>query len=383
MQAWPRAEGFLFPGLTIAALAVVGVAGPWEGWRDRRLADPVRIAPLLCCGVFIALAAALLLGYSIRLPFSKITSFARTLMIAAAAAAIALGGVARTRAPRSIHGCARRRRGSRSSRIRRGDVVRARHPRHGPHGRGLERLCLRSTITCPATTACGCRPDTRPSHRSASPRSPAAAPPRSTRATGAREPCRRGADPRRGDRRAYSHQSELDVVHATRRSRRCPRCSTSASRRRPCTHTSRSCPASAALLELPLGEPAFDVRYMYYSTTHWRRLVNGYSGGEPREYQSLAEALKDTDPRPARAWGRAPRVALPPTSSCTKRSTRITADRACPHGCGRAARARSRSSAGTTCSPSAESRSGHPSRFLAGRGPLAAGRTQFLPTFGG
>jgi len=30
-------------------------------------------------------------------------------------------------------------------------------------------------------------------------------------------------------------------------------------------------PSSAIVLELPLGEPAFDVRYMFYSTTHWRR----------------------------------------------------------------------------------------------------------------
>ena len=35
-------------------------------------------------------------------------------------------------------------------------------------------------------------------------------------------------------------------------------------------------PAGSVIVELPLGEPAFDVRYMYYSTRHWRRLVNGY-----------------------------------------------------------------------------------------------------------
>src|SRR5262249_21881160 len=61
-------------------------------------------------------------------------------------------------------------------------------------------------------------------------------------------------------------------------------------------------PDSAVLLELPLGEPAFDVRYMFYSTTHWRRLVNGYSGGVPAEYEMLAESLKDTQTRPDRAW---------------------------------------------------------------------------------
>jgi hypothetical protein len=61
-------------------------------------------------------------------------------------------------------------------------------------------------------------------------------------------------------------------------------------------------PASAAIAELPLGEPAFDVRYMLYSTTHWRRLVNGYSGGEPAGYTFLSQSLQDVLTRPDRAW---------------------------------------------------------------------------------
>ena len=61
-------------------------------------------------------------------------------------------------------------------------------------------------------------------------------------------------------------------------------------------------PASAVLIELPLGEPAFDVRYMFYSTLHWRRLVNGYSGGAPSQYEMLTESLKDRATRPDRAW---------------------------------------------------------------------------------
>ena len=47
-------------------------------------------------------------------------------------------------------------------------------------------------------------------------------------------------------------------------------------------------PEPCAIVELPLGEPAFDVRYVFYSTLHWKRIVNGYSGGAPVEYgQSL------------------------------------------------------------------------------------------------
>jgi hypothetical protein len=61
-------------------------------------------------------------------------------------------------------------------------------------------------------------------------------------------------------------------------------------------------PDSAVLIELPLGEPAFDIRYMFYSTLHWRRLVNGYSGGAPLQYEVLTESLKDLATRPDRAW---------------------------------------------------------------------------------
>jgi hypothetical protein len=61
-------------------------------------------------------------------------------------------------------------------------------------------------------------------------------------------------------------------------------------------------PPSSVVVELPLGEPAFDVRYMYYSTLHWKRLVNGYSGGAPLDYEFLDEAVKDVETRPDRAW---------------------------------------------------------------------------------
>ena len=62
-----------------------------------------------------------------------------------------------------------------------------------------------------------------------------------------------------------------------------------------------SLPSDAVVLELPLGEPAFDLRYMFFSTTHWRRLVNGYSGGFPSDYERLDQALQDTLIRPDRA----------------------------------------------------------------------------------
>ena len=61
-------------------------------------------------------------------------------------------------------------------------------------------------------------------------------------------------------------------------------------------------PPSSAIVELPLGEPAFDVRYMFHSTRHWKPLVNGYSGGEPEAYSFLNQSLQDVLTRPDRAW---------------------------------------------------------------------------------
>jgi hypothetical protein len=56
------------------------------------------------------------------------------------------------------------------------------------------------------------------------------------------------------------------------------------------------------LLELPIGEVAFETRYMFYSTSHWRALVNGYSGGAPVEYGLWTEQLNGAIEAPDAAW---------------------------------------------------------------------------------
>lgn len=61
-------------------------------------------------------------------------------------------------------------------------------------------------------------------------------------------------------------------------------------------------PPSAAVLEMPFGEPAFEMRYMFYAIAHRHPLVNGYSGGAPTEYGLLAEMMKDALSDPDRAW---------------------------------------------------------------------------------
>jgi hypothetical protein len=57
-------------------------------------------------------------------------------------------------------------------------------------------------------------------------------------------------------------------------------------------------PGHVVLLELPMGDPNWDVRAVYYSTAHWRSLVNGYSGFFPPWYFELATALRDHELAP-------------------------------------------------------------------------------------
>ena len=52
-------------------------------------------------------------------------------------------------------------------------------------------------------------------------------------------------------------------------------------------------PSGAVLIELPLGPLDFDVRAMFYSIVHWRPVVNGYSGFYPPHYGRLIAALSE------------------------------------------------------------------------------------------
>ncbi|HJZ78684.1 MAG TPA: hypothetical protein VKE51_43450, partial [Vicinamibacterales bacterium] len=80
-QPWPHAEGVLFPGLTIVALAGFGAAcaEPRLRWR---------LVPALVTLGWAAIVVALLLDYSIRLPGIKITSLSRVLVLGAIGGAL-------------------------------------------------------------------------------------------------------------------------------------------------------------------------------------------------------------------------------------------------------------------------------------------------------
>ena len=46
------------------------------------------------------------------------------------------------------------------------------------------------------------------------------------------------------------------------------------------------------VVEFPLGEWAYELRYVFYSTTHWHPLLNGYSGHFPLSYNMNATHLR-------------------------------------------------------------------------------------------
>jgi hypothetical protein len=50
-------------------------------------------------------------------------------------------------------------------------------------------------------------------------------------------------------------------------------------------------PGEFAIAEVPMGVLWDDVRCQYYSTAHWKRLVNGYSAFTPPDYAATAAAI--------------------------------------------------------------------------------------------
>jgi len=61
-------------------------------------------------------------------------------------------------------------------------------------------------------------------------------------------------------------------------------------------------PQGTVVAELPFGYSSWELRYVYYSSVHLHRLVNGYSGGFPDQYVARSTALMSPLDRPDRAW---------------------------------------------------------------------------------
>jgi hypothetical protein len=86
--------------------------------------------------------------------------------------------------------------------------------------------------------------------------------------------------------------------------------------------------AGAILAELPFGDPWYDLRYMYYSALHRRRLLNGYSGLFPPSYLArqrvLARPLLDPEAS-AQAIGGATHVVVHRAAWTDDTGPRVTA----------------------------------------------------------
>jgi len=302
-SAWPRAEGSLFPGLTIVLLAAFGAVArhTWTGGREGRPPAWHRLLMVVVIACWLAVLL-LLFGKSIRLPGLRITEFSRTMIVAAGASAVLLAVSPVWRAalrrwlatPAGIFSIITIFAAAMSlgpditakGREVAGTSLYTVFYRFVPGFDGLRvpaRYAMIVTLGLAVLGSLGLAAiDRRRRHYasvaagalivfeaiaipipinqySAEYTQPGLAPlPRVVATGGAGAPA------------VYGFIAQL--------------------------------PASAVVIELPLGEPAFDVRYMWYSTLHWKRLVNGYSGGAPLHYEFLREALKDLATRPDRAW---------------------------------------------------------------------------------
>jgi hypothetical protein len=50
-------------------------------------------------------------------------------------------------------------------------------------------------------------------------------------------------------------------------------------------------PDNTSVLELPVKNILFNSQYMYYSTYHWKKMVNGYSGFLPSNYNEVVNIM--------------------------------------------------------------------------------------------
>lgn len=304
-QAWPKSEGLLFPGLTIVALAVFGAAR--SSFNDVARASRLRDrdggrAVLQLAGVAMAgVAIALLLGWSIRLPGIKITSLSRVLVVCAIASAIVLA------VSRDFRDAARRWLSSPAgifSAITLFAIVMSFGPEIHAKGRVVATTNLYGAFYNLVPGFDGVRVPARYGMIV-------------TLGLAALAAMGVAAIDRRHQGRASAIAGALILLEAIAIPIPINQNSTDYKQAGlaplPASVAIRSAapevyrfvaqlPSSAVLMELPLGEPAFDVRYMFYSTLHWKRLVNGYSGGAPQQYEMLTESLKDLTTRPDRAW---------------------------------------------------------------------------------
>jgi hypothetical protein len=302
-SAWPRAEGSLFPGLTIVLLAAFGAVArqTWTGGREGRPPAWHRLLMVVVIACWLAVLL-LLFGKSIRVPGLRITEFSRTMIMASGASAVLLAVSPVWRAalrrwlatPAGIFSIITIFAAAMSlgpditakGREVAGTSLYTAFYRFVPGFDGLRvpaRYAMIVTLGLAVLGSVGLAAIDRHRRRYASV------------AAGALIVFEAIAIP------IPINQYSADYTQPGLAP--LPRVVATGGAAAPAVYGFiAQLPPSAVVIELPLGEPAFDVRYMWYSTRHWKRLVNGYSGGAPLHYEFLREALKDVATRPDRAW---------------------------------------------------------------------------------
>jgi len=61
-------------------------------------------------------------------------------------------------------------------------------------------------------------------------------------------------------------------------------------------------PAGSVITEFPFGDPAWEIRYVYYAAAHWKPITNGYSGAFPAGYRRRVALLQRLATDPEAAW---------------------------------------------------------------------------------
>lgn len=308
-RAWPKAEGSLFPGLTIAALALWAalnaalnsrVAGRDDAAAIRDESAALRALPALAIAGGLAILVALLFGFSIRQPGLKVTSLERALAIAIAVvlATIAASRAARRQLADWLHTPA-----GVFSVLTLFAVVMSFGPEIHAKGRVVLDTNLYALFYRFVPGFDGLRVPARFGMLVALGLSVLAG-------LAVAEVARRARTPLlpvlaiAGVIAVESFAAPIPINESSPSYARSglatlPPFEATAP---PVYGLVRSLPPGSAIVELPLGEPAFDVRYMFYATQHWTPLVNGYTGGQPAEYGLLDQLLQDLFTRPERAW---------------------------------------------------------------------------------
>jgi len=305
MRAWPKAEGALFPGFTITALAIAAMVATWRKTRsvavDASVGGRARRWLTWLLAAASSMLVALVFGWTLRLPILRITSFSRQLWVVIALAVLLLVISRDARA-------AARRWWSHPIGLFATLTLFAIVMSFGPHihakGRVVADPNLYAFFYNVVPGFDGVRVPARYGMIAALGLAVLAGFGVRLIDTPRRRPLAvlAGAFILAESLAIPIGVNENWIVYKQPRLEPLPPTLTLEPEAEQTYRFVAALPSGSAIVELPLGEPAFDVRYMFYSTRHWKPLVNGYSGGEPEDYSFLNQSLQDFATRPDRAW---------------------------------------------------------------------------------